>query len=90
MVHRGAISGGAHAARLRKGCRNAWETIVLLIALLASVGAVLAISQYKVAALRPLHLAAICPWEGCSDFYRDFAPPAASARTGSRACGAPG
>jgi predicted acyl esterase len=35
----------------------------------------LAISQYKVAALRPPHLAAICPWEGFSDVYRDFARP---------------
>ena len=35
----------------------------------------LAISQYKAAALRPPHLAAICPWEGFSDFYRDFARP---------------
>ncbi len=35
----------------------------------------LAIAQYKVAALRPPHLAAICPWEGFSDLYRDFARP---------------
>ena len=35
----------------------------------------LAISQYKVAALQPPHLAAICPWEGLSDVYRDFARP---------------
>ena len=35
----------------------------------------LAISQYKVAALSPPHLAAICPWEGFSDLYRDFARP---------------
>lgn len=35
----------------------------------------LAISQYKVAAMRPPHLAAICPWEGFSDLYRDFARP---------------
>lgn len=35
----------------------------------------LAISQYRVAALRPPHLAAICPWEGFSDVYRDFAYP---------------
>ena len=35
----------------------------------------LAISQYKVAALSPAHLAAICPWEGFSDLYRDFARP---------------
>ncbi len=35
----------------------------------------LAISQYKVAALNPPHLAAICPWEGFSDLYRDFARP---------------
>lgn len=35
----------------------------------------LAISQYRAAATRPPHLAAICPWEGFSDFYRDFACP---------------
>jgi predicted acyl esterase len=32
-----------------------------------------AIEQWLVAALRPSHLAAICPWEGASDFYRDVA-----------------
>ena len=31
----------------------------------------LAISQWKVAALRPKSLAAICAWEGWTDFYRD-------------------
>ena len=30
-----------------------------------------AIKQWQVAALRPPHLAAIVPWEGASDFYRD-------------------
>jgi predicted acyl esterase len=35
----------------------------------------LALSQWRVAALRPPHLAAICPWEGFSDLYRDFARP---------------
>jgi predicted acyl esterase len=35
----------------------------------------LAISQWKVAALRPQGLAAICPWEGFSDAYRDMAYP---------------
>lgn len=35
----------------------------------------LAISQWKVAALRPPSLAAICPWEGYSDCYRDSAYP---------------
>ncbi|KAJ3069086.1 hypothetical protein HDU98_007836 [Podochytrium sp. JEL0797] len=35
----------------------------------------LAISQYKVAALKPPHLAAIMPWEGLSDFYKDIARP---------------
>jgi uncharacterized protein len=35
----------------------------------------LAISQWKVAALRPRALAAICPWEGCTDVYRDVAYP---------------
>jgi predicted acyl esterase len=35
----------------------------------------LAIAQYRVASLRPPHLAAICPWEGFSDVYRDFARP---------------
>lgn len=31
----------------------------------------LAINQWKAAALRPPHLAAICPWEGHWDHYRD-------------------
>jgi uncharacterized protein len=35
----------------------------------------LAISQYKVAALRPPALAAICPWEGFTDAYRDLLLP---------------
>ncbi len=30
-----------------------------------------AMNQWQVAALRPPHLTAICPWEGASDFYRD-------------------
>ncbi|WP_208024540.1 CocE/NonD family hydrolase [Amycolatopsis pithecellobii] len=30
-----------------------------------------AINQWQVAALRPPHLAAICPWEGVADWYRD-------------------
>jgi len=29
-------------------------------------------NQYQVAALEPPHLAAICPWEGASDFYREM------------------
>ena len=33
----------------------------------------LAWSQWKVAALNPPHLAAINPWEGVSDFYRELA-----------------
>ncbi|MBW4033820.1 MAG: CocE/NonD family hydrolase [Acidobacteria bacterium] len=35
----------------------------------------LAISQYRAAALHPPHLAAICPWEGFTDLYRDFMTP---------------
>lgn len=35
----------------------------------------LAISQYKAAALHPSHLAAICPWEGFTDAYRDLFTP---------------
>lgn len=31
----------------------------------------LAINQWQVAALQPPHLAAIIPWEGATDFYRD-------------------
>jgi predicted acyl esterase len=42
----------------------------------------LAISQYKVAALHPPHLAAICPWEGFSDLYRDFARPGGAREDG--------
>jgi putative CocE/NonD family hydrolase len=33
----------------------------------------LAWTQWRVAALHPPHLAAISPWEGVSDFYREFA-----------------
>ena len=32
-----------------------------------------AINQWHVASLRPPHLAAICPWEGAADWYRDMA-----------------
>lgn len=35
----------------------------------------LALSQYKVAALNPPALKAICPWEGFTDAYRDFFTP---------------
>ena len=35
----------------------------------------LAISQWATAAERPPHLAAICPWEGFTDAYRDLARP---------------
>jgi putative CocE/NonD family hydrolase len=35
----------------------------------------LAISQYGTASLRPPALRAICPWEGFTDAYRDFAFP---------------
>src|SRR5262245_30979287 len=31
-----------------------------------------AMNQWQVAALRPPHLAAICPWEGASDYYREL------------------
>ncbi|MFJ4654677.1 CocE/NonD family hydrolase [Nocardia sp. NPDC088792] len=31
-----------------------------------------AANQWQVAALRPPHLRAICPWEGFTDFYRDL------------------
>jgi predicted acyl esterase len=31
-----------------------------------------AINQWHVAALQPPHLAAICPWEGAADHYRDW------------------
>jgi hypothetical protein len=35
----------------------------------------LALSQYRVAALRPPGLRAICPWEGFTDAYRDLMMP---------------
>lgn len=35
----------------------------------------LALSQWAAAAARPPHLAAITPWEGFTDFYRDVARP---------------
>jgi len=31
-----------------------------------------AMNQWQVAALKPPHLAAICPWEGSADYYREF------------------
>ena len=31
-----------------------------------------AVNQWQVAAFQPPHLAAICPWEGASDYYREF------------------
>ncbi|MGH2940397.1 MAG: CocE/NonD family hydrolase [Solirubrobacterales bacterium] len=31
-----------------------------------------AMNQWLVAARRPKHLAALCPWEGASDYYREF------------------
>lgn len=31
-----------------------------------------AMNQYQVASLQPPHLAAICPWEGAADWYRDM------------------
>ena len=42
----------------------------------------LAVSQWMGAAERPPHLAAICPWEGFTDFYRDFARPGGILETG--------
>ncbi|HEX2858536.1 MAG TPA: CocE/NonD family hydrolase [Propionibacteriaceae bacterium] len=42
----------------------------------------LAISQYKVAALQPPALKAICPWEGFTDAYRDFLSPGGVMETG--------
>lgn len=30
------------------------------------------VNQWQVAALSPPHLAAICPWEGATDYYREF------------------
>lgn len=35
----------------------------------------LAITQWAAASTRPPHLAAICPWEGFTDVYRQFARP---------------
>jgi uncharacterized protein len=32
----------------------------------------LATNQWQVAALAPPHLAAICPWEGANDYYREY------------------
>ena len=42
----------------------------------------LAISQWMAAATRPPHLVAICPWEGFTDLYRDFARPGGILETG--------
>lgn len=42
----------------------------------------LAITQWFAAAERPTHLAAICPWEGFSDAYRDLCYPGGVRETG--------
>lgn len=42
----------------------------------------LAISQWTGAAARPPHLAAICPWEGFTDLYRNLARPGGVLETG--------
>ncbi len=42
----------------------------------------LALSQYKVVALNPPALKAICPWEGFTDAYRDFFTPGGIAEDG--------
>ena len=42
----------------------------------------LAISQWRVASLRPPSLAAICPWEGFTDMYRDLARPGGISENG--------
>ncbi|RTL43881.1 MAG: CocE/NonD family hydrolase [Burkholderiales bacterium] len=42
----------------------------------------LALTQWRAAALKPPHLAAICPWEGFTDLYRDFARPGGIRETG--------
>ncbi|MET7411293.1 CocE/NonD family hydrolase [Streptomyces rubiginosohelvolus] len=42
----------------------------------------LALSQYKVAALGPPALKAICPWEGFTDAYRDLFTPGGVAENG--------
>ena len=42
----------------------------------------LALSQYKVAALNPPALNAICPWEGFTDAYRDFFTPGGIVESG--------
>jgi predicted acyl esterase len=44
----------------------------------------LAITQWAAAAERPPHLAAICPWEGFTDVYRDFARPGGVLEKGFR------
>jgi predicted acyl esterase len=42
----------------------------------------LALSQYGAAATRPPHLAALCPWEGFSDAYRDLMRPGGTREDG--------
>ncbi|MEP6560306.1 MAG: CocE/NonD family hydrolase [Nakamurella sp.] len=42
----------------------------------------LAITQWAAASTRPPHLAAICPWEGFTDVYRNFAHPGGVAEIG--------
>ena len=62
-----------------KECEDAYDLIEWLAAQEWSSGKVgmagvsyLAMMQWLVAARRPPHLAAINPWEGCSDLYREF------------------
>lgn len=42
----------------------------------------LAMSQYRAASKRPPSLAAMCPWEGLTDVYADFARPGGIANDG--------
>jgi predicted acyl esterase len=42
----------------------------------------LAMSQYKVAGLKPPSLKAICPWEGMTDAYRDLMRPGGTLENG--------
>jgi predicted acyl esterase len=75
-------SGGTSALLTAQEARDYYDLIEWAAAQSWSTGRVglngvsyLALSQWNVAATRPPHLAAICPWEGFSDCYRDFARP---------------
>lgn len=71
-------SEGVMAVLGTQEAEDGYDTVEAVAALPWCTGAVgmagnshLAIAQWFVAALRPPHLKAIAPWEGCGDLYRE-------------------